>query len=546
MRLSLLSFALILCCNASFAQVLGGEVHGNFEVNAQYYDPDSLIGAPVVPEKVGMNSFTNIIYTNNNFTAGVRFESYLNALQGFDARYNGTGVPYRYATYSKDELEVTVGNFYEQFGSGIILRSYEEKGLGIDNALDGIRLRYKLLPGLRLKGIWGLQRSFWGKGPGTVRGIDGEFSFNEAIKSLSASKTQVIFGASMVSKYQKDQDPVLILPENVAAFAGRLSITRGKVTLSGEYAYKINDPSYVNNFIYKDGSALLINAVYSQKGLGITLGAKRIDNMNFRSDINSTLTDLSLNYLPALTSQHTYALATIYPYATQPNGEFGFQAEIIYTLKKGSSLGGKYGTTLSINYSRAQAIDKQAPSDTTAIGASGTMGYSSEFLKLGKEIYFEDFNVGISKKFSSNFKMNTHYMYIVYNKNIIQGIPGYGTFYSHIGVVEMFFKLTEKRTLRTELQHLYTEQDQKSWMMGLLEYTIAPHWFVAVLDQYNYGNPVAAKAIHYYNFQLGYTRNSNRIVLGYGKQREGIFCVGGVCRAVPASNGITLSITSSF
>ena len=36
------------------------------------------------------------------------------------------------------------------------------------------------------------------------------------------------------------------------------------------------------------------------------------------------------------------------------------------------------------------------------------------------------------------------------------------------------------------------------------------------------------------------------LVLGYGKRREGIFCVGGVCRAVPASNGFEVTFTSSF
>ena len=34
--------------------------------------------------------------------------------------------------------------------------------------------------------------------------------------------------------------------------------------------------------------------------------------------------------------------------------------------------------------------------------------------------------------------------------------------------------------------------------------------------------------------------------LGYGKQREGLLCIGGVCRQVPASNGLTFSLTTSF
>ena len=537
----------VLAFSASKAQTLGGgEIHGNFQADVQYYNSDSAINAPAVPEKLGTNSFANVIYTNNNFTAGLRFESYLNAMQGYDSRYNGTGVPYRFIRYKADNLDVTAGNFYEQFGAGLILRTYEEKNLGIDNSLEGFRVKYTPVEGITVKAVYGVQRSFWAKGSGIVRGADAEVELNSLCKKWTDAKTRWIMGTSVVSKFQKDQNPTYYMPQNVAAFSGRSSITRGKVSIYGEYAYKINDPSYVNNFIYRPGQALLLNANYSTKGLGITLGAKRIDNMDFRSDYNATLTNLSLNYLPTITKQHTYALSAIYPYATQNTGEMGYQGEIIYTFKKESAIGGKYGTTFAINYSQVTSIQHRNPPDTTVVGEAGTWGYSSEFTKFGGSKYFEDFNVEMNKKLSSIFKMNLSYYYLVYNKNVIQGTSGYGTIYSHVGVAELTWKLTATQTLRTEWQHLYTEQDQKSWAMGLAEYSITPHWYLAALDMYNYGNSVKAKQIHYYNFSFGYTKNATRITMGYGKQREGIFCVGGVCRAVPASNGITLSITSSF
>jgi hypothetical protein len=36
------------------------------------------------------------------------------------------------------------------------------------------------------------------------------------------------------------------------------------------------------------------------------------------------------------------------------------------------------------------------------------------------------------------------------------------------------------------------------------------------------------------------------MAIGYGKKRAGIFCVGGVCKEVPSSNGFSLTISSSF
>ena len=82
--------------------------------------------------------------------------------------------------------------------------------------------------------------------------------------------------------------------------------------------------------------------------------------------------------------------------------------------------------------------------------------------------------------------------------------------------------------------------------MVLAEYSVSPHWFFSMSDSYNYGNPDDAKRKHYLYGSFGYVKDANRIQLSYGKQREGILCVGGVCRNVPAMNGFTISISSSF
>ncbi len=328
------------------------QIHGDVQLDAQYYKEDESIGAPEVKERVLSNGFANFIFTAGNFTAGARYESYLNPLQGFDRRYKGSGVPYRYASYQKDNFEITVGNYYEQFGSGLIFRTYEERGLGLDNAMDGIRIKYTPVNGVRLKGVIGRQRAFFELGEGIVRGVDAEVALNELNDGLAKLQTNITIGGSFVSKYQEDDNPEYILPENVGAGAARINVSRGNVTLYGEYAYKGNDPSAVNNYNYRPGQSLLVTASYSQTGLGLSVGAKRVDNMDFRSDRDATGTVLQMNFLPPLTKQHTYNLpASIYPYATQPLGEMSYQAEASYNFKRDSPLGGKYGTNIAVNFS---------------------------------------------------------------------------------------------------------------------------------------------------------------------------------------------------
>ena len=150
----------------SFAQDIlsGGKVTGNMQVDAQVYSEDSKLGitdSSLNYKKFGMNGFANILYTNGDFKAGIRFEGYLNPLIGFDPRYEGVGIPYWFAGYKLGALEITAGHFYEQFGSGLVLRSWEEWTLGYDNNIYGFNAKFSPVSGVTLKGLVGVQRYFW-------------------------------------------------------------------------------------------------------------------------------------------------------------------------------------------------------------------------------------------------------------------------------------------------------------------------------------------------------------------------------------------------
>ncbi|MEP7265741.1 MAG: DUF6029 family protein [Bacteroidota bacterium] len=519
-------------------QVVPG-INGNFEINSQYYEADSAIEAPEVKEKLLNNGFLNLNYINGNFRAGLRYEAYLNPLLGFDSRFQGSGIPFRYASYNYEGIDVTVGNFYDQFGNGLIFRSYEERAIGTDNAMDGIRVAYQPIKGVTLKGLVGRQRDFFELGEGLVRGADADVQLSDAIPKLKDSKLRVGLGGSFVSKFQADDDIVRILPENVASFAARTNINVGKFAFNAEYAYKYNDPYIGNGFIYKNGEALYLNASYTKKGIGAAITAKRIDNMGYRSERSATVNQLIINYLPAINKQHTYRLVTLYPYATQPNGEMGISGELYYNFKSGTSLGGKYGTTIAINASSVNDI-KRTPA------SNDTLGYESDFFAIGETKYYQDASLEVTKKISKKVKVIASYIYQLYNKDIVEGKNGFGLITAHTGVIELTWKITDKHSIRTEFQHLLANKDKGDWALALVEYSVSPYWSVAVYDEYNYGNEDTDHRYHYYNASFAYTKNANRFSLGYVRQRAGLLCVGGVCRVVPASNGVSLSITSRF
>ncbi len=548
---------------------LGG-ISGNFQVDVQSYTEDSTIGAQAVPERVRSNGFLNLNYTKGKFAAGLRYEMYAKEILGFDPRWGGlngnTGIMYRYARWTDADYEVTLGSFYEQFGSGMILRSYEERGLGLDNAFDGVRLRGTPIQGINLTGFVGRQRSFFDYSPGLVRGADADININDLTEKISGNinplgDMSIRLGVSVVSRFQRDEDPLLNLPENVLAYSSRMQLDYGDFSLYGEYAHKINDPTSTNHMSYNIGQGLFLSATYAAKGIGVNVSAKALDNMDFRSNRSATLTNTVLNFLPALAKQYTYRLLTLYPYATQPNGEIGMQADMFYTFPKGSSLGGDYGTTVSLNFSAAYSRD------TTHIDR---FTYEGSFLKPGKRKYFQDVNIEIQKTFSKTFKATLGYMNQYYDKETIEGHGGVGIVRTNAIVSDFTYSLSSTNAIRVELQHLFAkhiavnafgdpiidstgnyetpdlDNNNGNWAYGLVEYTIAPSWFFTVFDEYNYGNDNPERRLHYLSSNIAFANDAFRLSIGYGKVRGGILCVGGVCRPVPASNGFSLSVTSTF
>ena len=580
MKRFLLSAALFLCSTGLFAQSINeSQVNGSFQIDGQYYKVDEAIGITkesIDGKQFGTNGFGKINYSLGNFTAGLRYEAYLPPMSGFDTRLQGCGIANYYASYDNGTIAVTLGDIYDQFGNGFIFRTYEEWALGFDNSLRGMRVIYRPAAGVTLKAVYGKQRFYWSsyaatEKRGIVRGIDGEWDLNQSFSALNDTKFRASLGGSFVSKYQKNTNTTYNIPENVGAFDGRLNLGYGRFAFTTEYAYKINDPSAFNNYTYHEGQAILSSLSYSQKGFGVILQVKRVDNMSFKSDYQGVKNDLDINFIPPINYTHTHSLPAIYSYATQPLGEMAMQLQVNYTIPKNTIIGGKYGTKLTLDFSQVNDIKRNyiiaegQGQPTHIAGHNGTLGYTSPFFAVGDRKFFHDFNIELERRLNKKWKLIAQYINLYYDMETIENHPGAETVKANIGFVDVTYRISSKQSIRFELQHLWDNinknntaeasiaEDHKdvykkrgNWAAALVEYSIAPKWFVSVADKYNYGNPIADNRDHYYTASVGYIKESTRITLTGGRQSEGMVCVGGVCRVVPASSGVSLSITTSF
>lgn len=513
---------------------------GSLQSDILLPEKDKTTGASADDGHFLTNTYLDLKATSRYVEAGARVEYLKHPLPGFENDIKGWGLPHFYVKGRYKNAELTLGSFYEQFGSGFILRTYEERSLGIDNSLQGAHLSYRPWDGVAVKILTGRQRRYWKHNDSWLTGGDIEWNIDEWLKGLQKHQTYAMIGFSCVNKYEKEDvvmtDPThrLRLPRYVNAFDVRMRVQHRSLNVLAEMAMKTQDPSNDNGYIYRNGYVAMLSGSYSKRGMSLLLQAKRSTNMTFRSSRGMEGTSSFINHLPAFTVEHTYTLPALYPYATRPDGEWAYQVAAAYTFPKGSMLGGKYGTMVKINFSHVHSISKNED------GGRGTDGYGSSFWRWGASTYYQDIDVQVEKRLCKDTKLNLMYMNQRYNQTVIEGHGG--MLNSHIFVADVKQKLARKTTLRVEGQYLFSKDGDKDWAFALAELSLAPHWMFTLSDLYNLGNTHA----HYYQGFVTYNGGAHRLQLGYGRTRAGYNCSGGVCRYIPATKGMTLSYNYNF
>lgn len=513
---------------------------GSLQSDILLPEKDKTTGANTDDGHFLTNTYLDLKATSRYVEAGARLEYLKHPLPGFENDIKGWGLPHFYVKGRYKNAELTLGSFYEQFGSGFIFRTYEERSLGIDNSLQGARLSYRPWDGVAVKILTGRQRRYWKHNDSWLTGGDIEWNIDKWLKVLQKHETYAMIGFSYINKYEKENvvmtDPThrLRLPRYVNAFDVRMRVQHRSLNVLAEMAMKTQDPSNDNGYIYRNGYVAMLSGSYSKRGMSLLLQAKRSTNMTLRSSRGMEGTSSFINHLPAFTVEHTYTLPALYPYATRPDGEWAYQAAGAYTFLKGSILGGKYGTLVKMNFSHVHSISKNED------GGRGTDGYGSSFWRWGASTYYQDIDVQVEKRLCKDTKLNLMYMNQRYNQTVIEGHGG--MLNSHIFVADVKQKLARKTTLRVEGQYLFSKDGDKDWAFALAELSLAPHWMFTLSDLYNLGNT----HVHYYQGFVTYSDGAHRLQLGYGRTRAGYNCSGGVCRYIPATKGLTLSYNYNF
>ncbi len=521
-----------------------GNLSGDLMMNVNFFQRDSSINAannPLYDNLLsGGEAWLSLRYSYKGFNAFLRMDALHNS-NLYQPERNFTNYGIGAWTVSKDfrNLTITGGYIYDQVGSGILFRAYEDRGLLIDNALVGLHLRYQFGDRFMVKGFTGQMKdiSTFNRYEPIVKGInaEGDFQLGENAhlisgigalnRTLDVERINVIASSINTELEVKDR---FVPTYNTYAFTAYNTLTAGAFSWFVEGVFKtheavrIPDEGSLQNERYRDvsGNVLYTSVAYAQKGVAVNLNGKRTENFSLRGNLqgDEPLAQRgSISWQPVIARIRPQRLMARYTPASLDLSEIALGGDVL--LSPDDKL------DMNINYTHINTLNDVA---------------------LYREAYVEANYRGID-----NWQIQIGAQYLQYNQSLYQVKPNVPMVEAITPFFEVVYKINDKKSIRTEWEYMHTEQDYGSWLFGLVEFNIAPKWSFAVSDMYtmalNPDNPSGLRdPQHYYNVFMAHTNGPHRFTLQYVRQVDGINCTGGVCRYEPAFSGVKFAVTSSF
>lgn len=505
-----------------------GHLSGDFMMNANFFQRDTSIKAsdnPLYDNFLsGAEAWLGLRYNYKGFTANVRADLFNNSnLYNPTQALNGFGLGAWSLSKEVNDLTITVGTIYDQIGSGILFRSYEDRGLLIDNALVGVHLKYKLTKNVFVKGFTGQQKFLFDRYKPVIKGFNAEGDFNigdkvhllPGVGALNRTLDQGSMDVIVSNINSQDTNHRFIPRYNMYAFTAYNTLNVGDISWYVEGSYKTHESIVGTTNLLEDkaGNVLFSTLGYARKGFAINLTGKRTENFEMRTSPNEVLIRGLMNWQPIVGRLRPQRLMARYTPASQNLSEIGACGDVLIS-----------------------------PNDNFNLTLTYTHINTLAAVKLYREAYAEAEYRGWD-----DFILTGGVQYMQYNQELYQSKPKVPIINSVTPFFELIYRLDKKRSLRTQWEYQSTAQDYGSWLFGLVEFNIAPKFSFAVSDMYNVTKgPNATGQHHYYSFFTAYTKGPNRFTLAYVKQVDGINCTGGVCRYEPAFSGIKVSCTSTF
>ena len=202
---SLLILTTLILINKNYSQTQSN-FYGSFESNGIYYQENEQEN---YANEFASNNYLNLKYLfNSSWNFEAQIESYSPMrLQGYSDSFEKTHLSTLSINYKKKGFGLTFGSIYEQFGSGLALRTWEDRQLGINNSIWGLRSTFEN-KNINLKLIGGWQKKGSQISIGKVIGLDSEIT----VFNSSEIYQNLILGFSYVGRFENLAFPDIFPP----------------------------------------------------------------------------------------------------------------------------------------------------------------------------------------------------------------------------------------------------------------------------------------------------------------------------------------------
>lgn len=544
LRSKCILFKLLVCLSTILNAQENLLIYGGFQSNANVFLRDSQIGAAGIPQYdhqiFGGEVWLDLNASYAGFNAGLRFDMFNNSnlLYPQDS-YTDQGIGRWFINKEIDKLDLTVGYLYDQIGSGIIYRAFEERAQLLDNGLLGASVKYAFNSNWSAKVFTGKQRNLFNVYNSVVKAamLNGYFTPSDSSSwSISPGMGFVnrTYGDEIVNELANVSGNYLPVDQfkpsyNTNAFSFFNTLHWGPLNWYAEAAFKPQDVIYdplairslpkgnssLGKFKEIDGSVFYTSIGYAAKNFGITIEGKRTEGFDFRADprVDPRAPNRGLiTYIPPMARINTFRLTSYYFPATQFINEMAYQIDLKYGL----------GSHWNFSFNLSDIRD---------------LSFKNE--------YYKEYNGEIVYKVEDHWQASLGLQTQQVNVNLYFG-KAEPTVHTITPYAEFLTYFNDRVSLRLESQYMHNRHDIGSWIFGLAELGISPHWLFELSGMYNTYNPKGGEKLFYPTAGAVYNFGNNRIGLRYVKQIQGIVCSGGICRLEPAFSGFRASITSTF
>lgn len=544
-KLFIAIFLIFICSGISFSQIKLN-VKASLTNTFRYGNGTQIINAKDSAKEYFEN-LSDARLTVNDIIFGMRYEISDPIEWGRDFK----GIRKRYVEYKgSDVVSLRAGDFYDVIGRGLTLNVFEQRLLGYDTGIDGVRIFYNNTFGkthpIKLKaGILGgnIEYSDF-LNPNRIE----TYKIRDVNLEISPFKFLTIGGNYVYAKGSIPSGNIITnitadIPEVFASF----NLKGLQIFTSYAHKHTITDPNQQYPIsLSTNGDAFYSSISYSMSGFGVTLEYK-----NYRFDLtapNNRSSERPTKMLPfqnppTAVKEHTSTLVSRNPKVVDFNDEVGAQLEL--NIVPNDKLSFLINTAVASRHYKYEYIFSSGIYKRIERSFDLIPAFEDEYDPFW-EVYVESEYYATDKIYTKLALSKQNFVTFTYPKSVEK-------IFATTIPFEFKYSLKEDLILKLLFEQQWVHNSIRIHDKNFTNQLIAigfiksPELTFTISAEYTSDKEDPSGKRNWFKGELTYNiTSSNLVTISYGRERGGLTCASGICRYVFPFDGFRILIQTKF